>query len=105
MRRVNALGVTGLVLLLAGATTFLTDDSFLPLWITWIVGPLLWYLGFAVSLVWGYHYFFGQTAAQPAEQASPTPVIVVRRQPHQASFGAGPMGVVHEIPAMGGFIL
>ena len=48
MRRVNMLGITGAAMLLGGAATFMSDDSFLPLWITWIVGPLLWYLSFAI---------------------------------------------------------
>ena len=87
MRHVNALGVTGLVLLLAGATTFLTDDSFLPLWITWIVGPLFWYLGFAVSLVWGYHYFFAQTSetAKPRYQNNGPTIQVTQSGRNESS--------------------
>lgn len=96
-------------MLVGGATTFLSNGSFLPLWITWIAGPLLWYLGFAVAMVWGYHFFFDQaepeSQTEPAVEPQTTTVVVVRRQHSQPKFGTGPVGVMHEIPAMGGFIL
>ena len=106
MRRVNWLGITGAAMLLGGAATFMSNDTYLPLWITWIVGPLLWYLGFAISLVWGYHHFFDQPEPEPiAAPAQQQTVIVVRRQVPTPGFGTGPAGVLHEIPAMGAFIL
>ncbi|MFI5087306.1 MAG: c-type cytochrome [Terriglobales bacterium] len=52
MRRVDALAFIGLFLLFAGAGTFLGKYSALPLWVVWLVGPLLWYLGFAVLISW-----------------------------------------------------
>ena len=52
MRRVDALAFLGLFLLLAGAGTFLNKYTTLPLWVVWLVGPLLWYLGFAVLISW-----------------------------------------------------
>ena len=103
MKRVDALGLTGVAMLLGGATTFLSNDSFLPLWITWIVGPLFWYLGFAVMLVWGYQHFFGPAASQETEPQ--ITIRFVRQQPQAANVGRGPMGVIHEIPSMGVFIL
>ncbi len=52
MRRVDTLAFIGLFLLFAGAGTFLGKYSALPLWVVWLVGPLLWYLGFAVLISW-----------------------------------------------------
>ena len=52
MRRVDTLAFLGLFLLFAGAGTFLGKYSALPLWVVWLVGPLLWYLGFAVLISW-----------------------------------------------------
>ena len=110
MRRVDLLGITGVAMLLGGLVMFLSEGSYLPLWVTWIVGPLLWYLGFAVMLVWGYQQFFGQAVQEKAPEPTPSRMEPVRRQfimarPSNTNFGAGPAGVIHEIPAMGGFIL
>ncbi len=100
MRKFDALGMAGVAMLLIGAITFMGQDSFVPLWIAWTVGPLLWYLGFAVAIVWGFYRFFGR----PAEEPETTPVIVVQPRTSRRGFGLGPVGITHEIPAMGGFI-
>ena len=103
MRRMDMLGMTGVLMLLAGAVTFMGQQTFVPLWIAWTVGPLLWYLGFAVTVVWGLYRAF--SLAAHAEQESETMnVIVVSPRSSQPNFGRGPVGVTHEIPAMGGFI-
>lgn len=52
MRRVDAIAFLGLFLLFAGAGTFLNKYTTLPMWVVWLVGPLLWYLGFAVLISW-----------------------------------------------------
>jgi mono/diheme cytochrome c family protein len=52
MRRVDVLAFLGIFLLFAGAGTFLSKYTFMPLWVVWFVGPLLWYLGFAVLISW-----------------------------------------------------
>ena len=71
MRRVDVLAFIGLFLLFAGAGTFLSKYTFLPLWVVWLVGPLLWYLGFAVLISWMLWRLFvpGREAAQ--EEAQP----------------------------------
>jgi hypothetical protein len=101
MRRFDALGMAGVVMLLTGAVTFMGQSSFVPLWIAWTVGPLLWYLGFAVAIVWGFCRFFGYAAA---EETDTTTVMVIQPRSTPPRFGLGPMGVTHEIPSMGGFI-
>ena len=100
MRKFDTLGMAGVVMLLTGAVTFMGQDSFVPFWVAWTVGPLLWYLGFAITLVWGFYRFFGHAA----EESDTTPVIVVQPRTPQRGFGMGPVGITHEIPAMGGFI-
>src|SRR3954463_9933712 len=102
MRRMDMLGMTGVLMLLAGAVTFMGQDSYVPLWVAWTVGPLFWYLGFAVTLVWGFCRMFGLVSEQ--EESVTMTVINFRPTSTKRNFGMGPVGVVHEIPSMGGFI-
>lgn len=80
MRRVDALAFLGLFLLFAGAGTFLSKYTFLPMWVVWLVGPLLWYLGFAVLISWMLWRLFvpaagsAQEEQEPVEQAKPVRV-------------------------------
>ena len=99
MRKFDALGMAGLVMLLTGGVIFMGQGSFVPLWVAWTVGPLFWYLGFAVAMVWGFCRFFGM----PEEETETTTVLVMPRS-RQTDCGTGPVGITHEIPAMGGFI-
>jgi hypothetical protein len=101
MRKFDAVGMAGTLMLLTGAVIFMGQDSFVPLWVAWTVGPLFWYLGFAMAIVWGFCRFFAMPVE--AEETDTTPVIVLQPQPVQRRF-TGPVGVTHEIPSMGGFI-
>jgi cytochrome c6 len=70
MRRVDILGAVGVLLLIAGAGTFLNSYSTMPLWVVWLVGPLLWYLGFAVLISWMlWRLFVPAPEAQKAEES------------------------------------
>ncbi|HEU5450737.1 MAG TPA: hypothetical protein VFU76_02070 [Terriglobales bacterium] len=95
----DKLGVIGVVMLALGAYFFFGSqfgaERSVPLWVAWIVGPLLWYLGFAVMTVWVFRRAF-----MPEQKKSQAKVMVMK-VPSQVS---GPAGVTHEIPAMGGFI-
>lgn len=106
MRKLDTLGFTAVAMLFGGLVTFISEDHYLPLWAAWIVGPLLWYFGFAVALVWGYRRFLDAPREEKAESRveQPQTVIVVHREAARANFGRGPVGVLHEIPSMGGFI-
>jgi hypothetical protein len=42
-----------------GAATFLTAQQSLPVWAKWLFGPMLWYFGFALLVVWGLYRIFG----------------------------------------------
>lgn len=104
MRKFDALGMAGLLMLLTGAVIFMGQDSWVPLWMAWTVGPLFWYLGFAIAIVWGFCRFFGYAAEEAnADETETTPVIVIQPQTVRRRF-LGPVGVTHEIPSMGGFI-
>ena len=77
MRRVDTLAFIGLFLLFAGAGTFLGKYSALPLWVVWLVGPLLWYLGFAVLISWMlWRLFVPAPAAARQEETEVQPVHV-----------------------------
>lgn len=94
----DKLGVIGVLMLALGAYFFfgsqLESERTVPLWVAWIVGPLLWYLGFAVMTVWA---FFRAFLPKP----EPEPKVMVL---DVGSKNSAPAGVIHEIPAMGGFI-
>ena len=85
MRRMDMLGMTGVLMLLAGAVTFMGQQSFVPLWIAWTVGPLLWYLGFAVTVVWGLYRAFSLAANAEHESETMKVIVVSPRwvEPHQ----------------------
>ncbi len=74
MRRADVLAFLGLFLLFAGAGTFLSKYEFLPLWVVWLVGPLLWYLGFAVLISWLLWRLFVPAAGAAREEQEATPV-------------------------------
>ncbi len=75
MRRVDVLAFLGLFLLFAGAGTFLSKYTFLPMWVVWLVGPLLWYLGFAVLISWMlWRLFVPAAGAAREEEQAATPV-------------------------------
>ena len=52
LTRPDAIGLVGLLMLVIGAWFIYTGQYTPPLWVTWIVGPTLWYLGVATIIVW-----------------------------------------------------
>ena len=52
LRRPDFIGLVGLAMLLVGAWFIFTRHYPPPLWVTWIIGPTLWYLGVATTIVW-----------------------------------------------------
>jgi len=52
LRRSDVLGFVGPVLLLVGAFFVFATTYPPPLWITWIIGPILWYVGAGTTVVW-----------------------------------------------------
>jgi len=106
MRRYNLL-IAGLLMVGAGAYLIFTNPQALPLWFVWLAGPFLWYVGIAVSISGiAINVFIPGTARQKAavgnkqRQQREIPVLHMRKLGPQ-----GPMGLVREIPAMGGFIM
>ncbi len=108
MRRVDTLAVTGVLMLIVGATTFLEGSSMVPLWVAWLVGPLFWYMGFAVLISWLLYRLF-IPAAQPAE-AVEEPVRKKRAAAvvsnfHEHDYQAMAEPVRYKIPAFGTAVL
>ena len=97
MKQSTLVLICGAVLLIAGGVLVFGPYQTFPLWAIWLVGPLFWYLGFAVTIVGLAIRFF----VVPSREAETQVVLRLR---HVAPRSA-PRGVVREIPAMGGFIL
>jgi len=100
IRGCDKMAIVGVLMLGLGAYFFFGSQfgsqQTVPLWVAWIVGPLLWYLGFAVMTVWVFYRAF-----MPREESQEAKVMIMTTsRNHEA-----PAGVIHEIPAMGGFIL
>ena len=49
-RRFNWLGISGLALLLLGAAIFRSRGALVPWYLSWILGPLLWYVGGGLAI-------------------------------------------------------
>ena len=102
LRKADGLGIAGLVMLAAGGYLIFSDQVTLPLWIAWLVGPLLWYAGFAVSVVWFFYRLFGVAAPQQEEEAAAPQLVYVNAA---ASGRTAAPALLREVPAMGAFIL
>ncbi|MFB3915306.1 MAG: hypothetical protein ACE14M_01145 [Terriglobales bacterium] len=76
MRPVDRIGIAGVMLTALGAAFLMTAQSTMPLWAKWLVGPLCWYLGFALMLVWALFRAFGPKIRAEEEEEAPA----VRRQ-------------------------
>ena len=55
----NAIGLAGIAMLLIGAWFIYSGQYTPPLWVTWIIGPTLWYMGVAITVVWLCWRLFG----------------------------------------------
>ncbi len=61
-------GLIGLLMLAAGAKLFFsTDSQYLPVWVAWLVGPILWYGGFIFVCYWFLRRIF-QPRVQTADE-------------------------------------
>jgi hypothetical protein len=85
MRRMDTLGILGLAMLVAGAVTFLSGSASVPMWVAWLVGPLLWYMGFAVVIAW-LAYRLLAPAQSAAEEPAERPVRAIAREPQRSNF-------------------
>jgi hypothetical protein len=52
LRRSDAFGVLGLIMLVSGLWLYLTGSEERLHWMYWLGGPFLWFLGFAVLVAW-----------------------------------------------------
>ena len=70
----DRMAVLGLMLVALGAAIFMTGQHSMPLWAKFLVGPLLWYFGFALMVGWALLRILHITTAveeQRAPEAKP----------------------------------
>lgn len=104
MKPVITIGV-GFVMLIGGATLLFGSGDGIPLWVAWMVGPMLWYGGFAVSITGLVMRVMQAVRAYENKQSAPAVVLVPKKlEPAVTRTGLASAGVQHEIPPMGGFI-
>lgn len=102
--------IAGLLMTAAGGYLIFTMPQALPLWVIWLVGPFLWYMGIAVGITAVAIPLFVPQITKEQRQAAELRKAAQEELPI-LRFGAfafakcGPAGVTSEIPAMGGFIL
>jgi hypothetical protein len=106
MKPVVTIGV-GFVMLISGATLVFGSGEGIPLWVSWLIGPMLWYGGFFVSITGLVMRLMQAVHAHEAKQHAPSVVLVPKKAEPMASRrpGLAAAGVQREIPPMGGFIL
>lgn len=100
--------VAGLLMVGAGAYLIFSNPQALPLWFIWLAGPFLWYVGIAVSIIGLAVALFSplpnhDEQAVAKKQKQPIEVSVLHL--HKFATGVSPVGLVREIPSMGGFIM
>ncbi len=104
MRRYGLL-LSGMVMAGAGSYLIFGNPDAFPLWVVWLAGSFLWYVGIAVtigglgSVLLSRHKKAGAQAAAPARRAQESMTLKFK------TLQCPPAGVLHEIPSMGGFIL
>jgi uncharacterized membrane protein len=95
-KQIDWLLAAGLTMLVIGGVLVFSPFEAAPVWAIFLVGPLLWYLGFGVIFA-GIAAHFYMPKSEPEHTVVMRLTHPVRRE--------SPEGVLHEIPSMGGFIL
>src|SRR5690348_2765470 len=93
----------GLMMVGFGGYLLFTNPQQFPLWLVWLGGALLWYAGLAVTIGGFAAALFFPAQRKPA--CKPADEISVLKLRKFAEHHPSPAGILHEIPAMGGFIL
>lgn len=91
----------GLLMVGTGGYLLFANPQNLPLWFVWLIGAFLWYAGLAVT-IGGFAAMLFLPGAKRPVAAEEVRVLKFRSlmRHHPA-----PSGILHEIPAMGAFIL
>lgn len=74
--KVDVSGLIGAAMMIAGLVCFLTSDYFLPVWAAYLGGPLLWFFGTVVAIIWIVSRFF--TVSSDHSAAMPTAVSATK---------------------------
>jgi hypothetical protein len=91
--------LAGLLMCTAGGALIFAGFEDVPLWIAWLLGPTLWYLGFVFTCAGLIRIVMN---AAHGKQRSTVHVVVPQKE---AARGMAPMGLQREVPPMGGFLL
>ncbi len=100
MRRFR-LPFAGLLMVGTGGYLLFANPQHLPLWFVWLIGAVLWYAGMAVTLG-GFAALLFLPARNRVVAGDEVRVLKLRGL---ARHHPAPSGILHEIPAMGAFIL
>jgi peptidoglycan/LPS O-acetylase OafA/YrhL len=76
LRRIDIVAICGLTGLLIGAMLFKFGADYLPVWLAWLIAPLLWYVGAGMLVGWACARLFG--SARHAANVAAKPVVVNR---------------------------
>lgn len=83
-------GMIGLLMLLVGAKLFFnTNSEVLPLWIAWLIGPLLWYGGFLFICYWFLCRIFPSkpdTSVEKQTSRAPLRPVIAKTRAKSATF-------------------
>lgn len=101
MRPMN-LVLAGFLMCGAGAALVYGLIPEAPLWAVWLLGPILWYFGFAFACAGLITRIFHAGRTQKQAQAARAARRAERVQPKPDN---APVGLQHEVPPMGGFLL
>ncbi len=91
----------GLLMVGTGGYLLFANPQHLPLWFVWLIGAFLWYAGLAGTIGGCAAGLFLPAAKRPAAVDE----VRVLRLRGLARRDPAPSGILHEIPAMGAFIL
>jgi len=98
LRQIDWIAGCGLTMLVAGGAMVFSPYKTLPLWAIWLLGPLLWYLGFAVTVAGiAAHFFFAGSRRERGEHRVPVSRL------ERIGRAESPEGILGEIPSLGGF--
>jgi hypothetical protein len=71
LRRRDTLLLIGVAMVAIGGALFFYPFRNEPIWIEWVIGPILFYMGGPVALVGAAIHFFGETANTAASKNAP----------------------------------
>ncbi|HLH07658.1 MAG TPA: c-type cytochrome [Terriglobales bacterium] len=72
-RRVDFIGILAALLAISGLACFLTTNTLLPTWLAYLGGPVLWFIGTVIAIIWMVCRFFPTPATRSNEAPTSRP--------------------------------